>query len=117
VRNWKLAALLIGLLAGPANACDPKQVDRGSEAWQQFTAPAKRLAGRVLGSFVREGMIEEQVQDILGRDDGFPTGGVAGGILFFTKEYSELGLSVSFIGEGGRPTCVRSVSYWPLLER
>ena len=115
MRNWKLAMLLIGLLAGTANACDPKQ-DRGSEAWQRFTAPAKRLAGRVLGNFSHEGMTEAQVQEILGCDDCnfFRSGG---GLICCEKCYLEFGVDVMFARRiGDRPYRVTSVHYGSLFK-
>ena len=103
----RVAILLLGLLPSP---------DSGpSLAWDRLSVVPKRVAGRVLGSLVREGMTVEQVRRLLGDHEGLPTGGVVGGISFYTYRYPDLGLGVDFVSDGASPARVRAVRYDPLF--
>jgi len=75
------------------------QKGTGSDAspiWEQASKVALRLKGGLLGSLIQEGMTKDEVESILGKGDKpFPTGCVAGSIVFISLSYHDLGLSVS----------------------
>jgi hypothetical protein len=110
MRNGMLSLIALGMLSGVTRADDPSPAVDTGETWNQLTEVPWRLVGRVLGVLIRKGMPEDQVRNILGKDQGFPTGGIAGGILFYTRYYPNLGMAVSFSGPGGevRVDCVYS---------
>jgi hypothetical protein len=85
--------------------------------WADASNVTLRLTGRILGSLIREGMTRDEVERILGRDDGpLPKVGMAGGILFMSLHYEDLGMWVSLIDDENGVLRVDRVTFRPLFD-
>jgi hypothetical protein len=88
-------------------------------AWE-YAAPtaraAKLLRGRWVGGLVRKGMTTEDVEQVLGKGSKpLPSVGIAGGVLFGSMPYHDLGLWVEYFGDEAGVLRVEAVHYWPLF--
>jgi hypothetical protein len=117
MRNWIFAIIVLAMLSGAVRA-DPPKLEAGSgQTWEQFKEIPARVLGRVLGTFIREGMTEEQVTRVLGKDQGFPKAAFLEGLLVVTRDYPQLGLSVSFKSGRGGIVRVDTLHYYALFGR
>jgi hypothetical protein len=88
-----------------------------AETWEKAWKTTLRFKGRYLGSFVRKGMTQDEVERILGKDDRpLPTDGVIGGILFRSLHYTDLGLGVALIGDEKGVFRVDDISFQPITS-
>ncbi len=117
MRTWGLLIISMVFWVGAAHADSPK-ADWGTDDVQtRLSDISRRVAGRVLGTFVREGMTEGQVRRILGRDQrSLPMGGTVGGVLFFHWDYRDYGLSVSFLSDHTGVVRVSAVDFRPFFD-
>jgi hypothetical protein len=121
MKTYLLALVAVGLLGGVsrgAEALPSVGVDWGHEAfWESVGKLPQRLKGRVLGAFVRKGMTQEQVKQVLGPGSKpFPPLLLTGACLCGHMPYFHLGMSVSYWGDEEGILRVTEVRYDPLFN-
>jgi hypothetical protein len=76
-----------------------------------------RLRGRVLGSFIRSGMTQKQVDEALQSDSyRLESGGVISATVVRYWRYYTHGLTVSFRSDKDGVIRVNNVAFWPLFD-
>ena len=126
MRKLLLVVLAWMVLAGASGAQDglragdfpaavvPPEPGIVTLAIQKTRMFAYRLAGRMLGSPARNGMTEEEVEQILGMPDV-----KVGGLARHTSYYLDWGISVGFtveVNATGRFGRATGIAYSPLLD-
>jgi hypothetical protein len=117
MQTWLLSVCFAGALAG-VGGVDNQALKVGTDenTPNELTLFAKRLAGRVLGSFIQEGMTEKQVRSLLcflpSPNEGFE---MLGGSSTLTLTYPYHGLQVTLKSDNLRDSlAVADVDLWPL---
>lgn len=113
-----MLVLLLGGLGQTAEQTPSIEIRRSScDIGRQICVVANRLQGRVLGSFVSNGMGVEQVECILGKDPSpLPRIGLHACGLFRSMSYHDLGVWVSLCSDQNNILRVYSVSFRPLFD-
>src|SRR5262249_11027442 len=114
MRHASLAFFVAGLLAAPILGQEvAPRANAGNEFLKRVVTTANRVQGRILGWFVRTGMTQTEVDQILGSDPSrLDSGALIGGTIFWTWRYSGYGVTVSFLSDGAGVLRVSSIDFW-----